>query len=136
MKAVAGNRVRIEYTRPPGEVTARFDRVRVREVAVILLDNAVKYTPDGGRVEARVAEREDEVPLEVSDTGVGIAEEEVPLVFGRFYRADSSRTDEGAGLRLSIARQISESHGGRLEANSVVGEGLTFTLTLPRHDSL
>lgn len=134
-KATAGDRVCVEYTRPPGEVTVRFDRGQVREVATILLDNAVKYTPDGGRVEARVAEREDEVLLEVSDSGVGIMEEEVPLVFERFYRADSSRTEEGAGLGLSIARQISESHGGRLEASSVVDEGSTFTFTLSRHVS-
>lgn len=135
VKATAGDRVRVEYGGPPGGATARFDRSRVREAATILLDNAVKYTPDGGRVEARVAQREDEVMLEVSDTGVGIKEDELPLVFERFYRVDSSRTEEGAGLGLSIARQISESHGGRLEASSVVGEGSTFTLTLPRHVS-
>ncbi len=73
--------------------------------------------------------------LEVSDTGVGMAEGEIPLVFERFYRADSSRAGEVAGLGLSIARQIAESHGGRLEATSAVGEGSTFTLTLPRRVS-
>ncbi len=132
-KATAGERVRIEYTRPPGGVMAVFDPDRIREAVGILLDNAVKYTPDGGRIEVRVVERDDEVLLKVSDTGLGITEEELPLVFERFYRADSSRAAEGTGLGLSIARQISESHGGRLEANSVVGEGSTFTLILPKH---
>ena len=101
------------------------------QVASILLDNAVKYTPDGGSVTVRVEEEDDGVALAVSDTGVGIPEDQLPLVFERFYRADSARTEEGLGLGLSIARQIAEAHGGTIEVRSKVGVGSTFVLLLP-----
>ena len=65
--------------------------------------------------------------LEVSDTGVGIPEDQVPLVFERFYRADAARAEGGVGLGLSIARQIAEAHGGAIRARSAPGEGSTFT---------
>ncbi len=68
----------------------------------------------------------------VSDTGVGIPEERLPLVFERFYRTDEARSSGGAGLGLAIARQIAEAHGGKIEVESAPGEGSTFTLLLPR----
>jgi signal transduction histidine kinase len=71
--------------------------------------------------------------LEVSDTGIGIPEDRLPLVFERFYRTDPSRTDGGVGLGLSIARQIAEAHGGEVRVRSTPGEGSTFTLHLPNH---
>jgi signal transduction histidine kinase len=83
-----------------------------------LLDNAIKYTPQGGNVAVRAGETEGRGFLEVSDTGVGIPEEQLPLVFERFYRFDSVRTEGGAGLGLSIARQIAEAHGGTIEIRS------------------
>jgi two-component system sensor histidine kinase SenX3 len=76
--------------------------------------------------------RNGRVALEVSDTGVGIPEDQLPLVFERFHRADLSRADGGAGLGLSIARQIAESHGGEIGVWSRPGEGSTFTLLLPK----
>jgi signal transduction histidine kinase len=72
------------------------------------------------------------VALAVSDTGVGISEEQLPLVSERFYRADAARAEDGVGLGLSIARQIAESHGGTIEARSNLGVGSTFVLLLPR----
>jgi signal transduction histidine kinase len=115
------------------EVTATFDRERVMQVASILLDNAVKYTPDGGSVTVRVQEEDDgSVALAVSDTGVGIPEDQLPLIFERFHRADPSRSEGGAGLGLSIARQIAEAHGGQIRAESTPGTGSTFTLLLPK----
>jgi signal transduction histidine kinase len=69
--------------------------------------------------------------LAVSDSGVGIFEDQLPLVFERFYRADTARAEEGVGLGLSIARQIAEAHGGTIEATSKVGVGSTFVLLLP-----
>ena len=114
-------------------VDATFDRDRVRQIASILLDNAVKYTPEGGSVAVRGQKRKTAgAALEVSDTGVGIPEEELPLVFERFHQVDAARTEGGAGLGLSIARQIAEAHGGTVEVESVVGRGSTFTLLLPK----
>jgi two-component system, OmpR family, sensor kinase len=131
-QAAAGGKVSVEYVGPGREVQATFDRGRVLQVASILLDNAVRYTPEGGSVAVAAREEDGLAVLEVSDTGVGIPEDQLPLVFERFHRADLSRADGGAGLGLSIARQIAESHGGELRARSTPGEGSTFTLLLPR----
>jgi signal transduction histidine kinase len=92
------------------------------------LDNAVRYTPEGGNVTVSVREEGERAALEVSDTGVGIPEDQLPLVFERFHRADPSRSKGGAGLGLSIARQIADSHGGEIRAKSTPGAGSTFTL--------
>jgi signal transduction histidine kinase len=92
----------------------------------------VKYTQEGGRVSVSVGEKDGWGTIDVRDTGVGVAEDELPLIFKRFYRADSARTEGGAGLGLSIARQIAESYGGRIEAQSTPGEGSTFTLLRPK----
>ena len=129
----AGERVSIEYSAPEHGIEAAFDRGRVLQVASILLDNAVRYTPEGGSVAVRLREETGTAVLEVSDTGIGIPEDRLPLVFERFYRADPSRADGGAGLGLSIARQIAASHGGEVLAQSTPGEGSTFTLLLPKH---
>jgi signal transduction histidine kinase len=133
--AAAGGRVSVEFVPGEHEVMATFDRERVLQVASILLDNALKYTPEGGSIKVRVKEEGDSVALEVSDTGAGIPEDQLPLVFERFYRADAARTAEGAGLGLSIARQIAEAHAGTIRARSKLGEGSTFTLLLPRQTS-
>ena len=133
--ATADGRVSVEFVPGEHEMMATFDRERVLQVASILLDNAVKYTPDGGSVTVRVEDRGDSVGLAVSDTGVGIPEDQLPLVFERFYRADAARAEEGAGLGLSIARQIAEAHGGTLEARSDPGVGSTFVCLLPRQKS-
>ncbi|HET6687783.1 MAG TPA: HAMP domain-containing sensor histidine kinase [Rubrobacter sp.] len=130
-RAAANGRVSIEYAAPHSAVRAVFDRDRIRQAASILLDNAIKYTPRGGNVAVRAGETEGRGFLEVSDTGVGIPEEQLPLVFERFYRFDSVRMEGGAGLGLSIARQIAEAHGGTIEIRSKPGEGSTFTLILP-----
>jgi two-component system OmpR family sensor kinase len=125
-------KVSIECVLPKGEVEATFDRDRAFQAASILLDNAVRYTPEGGNVTVGVREDGDRVALEVSDTGVGIPEDQLPLIFERFHRADPSRSEGGAGLGLSIARQIAEAHGGQIRAQSTPGTGSTFTLLLPK----
>jgi signal transduction histidine kinase len=125
-------KVSIECVLPKGEVEATFDRDRVFQAASILLDNAVRYTPEGGNVTVGVREDGDGVALEVSDTGVGIPEDQLPLIFERFHRVDPSRSDGGVGLGLSIARQIAESHGGQIRAESTPDKGSTFTLLLPK----
>jgi two-component system, OmpR family, sensor kinase len=132
-RVAANGKVSVEYLPPEKTIEATFDRAQIRRAASILLDNAVKYTPKGGSVEMRVGEEDGQAILEVSDTGVGIAEDQLPLVFERFHRVDPSRTEGGAGLGLSIARQIAESHGGEIRVRSRPGEGSTFTLLLPKN---
>ena len=134
-RAAVGDKVVIEYVPPGNNVELSFDRMRIRQAAAILLDNAVKYTPEGGNVVVSVGEEDGWAGLEVSDTGIGIPKDELPLVFERFYRVDTARmqslTQSGAGLGLSIARQIARAHGGEIEAESEPGEGSTFTLWIP-----
>ncbi len=115
------------------------DRDRLEQVLTNLIDNALKYTPAGGRVEVSVTRDHGDVAVAVSDTGRGIRPEDVPHVFERFYRADRSRTrgpsigaaSGGTGLGLAIAKHIVEAHGGRIGVRSQLDEGTTFTFTLP-----
>lgn len=130
-RAAANGKVVIEYVPPKRSVTVTFDRDRIYRVAAILLDNAVKYTPEGGVVTVGVKREDDWVWLEVSDTGAGIPAEDLPRVFERFYRADPARSKGGTGLGLSIARQVATAHGGEIEARSKPGKGSTFSLCLP-----
>jgi two-component system, OmpR family, sensor kinase len=131
-RAAATDKVEVEYIPPEPPIIVSFDRGRVRQAISILLDNAVKYTPKGGRVAVDVHESEEWVKIEVSDTGIGISEDQLPLVFERFHQADEARASGGAGLGLAIAHQLAEAHGGTIEAKSSLGEGSTFTLLLPR----
>jgi two-component system OmpR family sensor kinase len=131
----ADGKISIVFAPPDGEIAATFDRERILQVASIFLDNAVKYTPDGGEISVSVRERDGGAELAVSDTGVGISEDQLPLVFERFHRVDAARAEEGAGLGLSIARQIAEAHGGTIEAASKVGSGSEFVLVLPCQES-
>ena len=109
---------------------ANFDRTRIEQALAILLDNAVKYTPRGGEVAVTVSEHDSRVSLEVSDTGIGIPRDQIPLIFERFYRTDEARTAGGSGLGLSIARQIAEAHGGTIAVESKLDEGSTFVLRI------
>ncbi|MGF1470821.1 MAG: sensor histidine kinase [Rubrobacteraceae bacterium] len=99
-----------------------------------LVDNAVKYTLPGGKVEVTGDSEENEVVVSISDTGIGIPEEKLVRIFERFYRVDKDRSKEtgGTGLGLSIVRHVAENHGGRVTVASAVGEGSTFTVYLPR----
>jgi heavy metal sensor kinase len=109
------------------------DAQALRRLFLILLDNAVKYTPAGGRVEVALREHGDDIVGEVRDTGIGISPHDLPHVFDRFYRADRARSRElgGAGLGLSIARWIVESHGGAIIAVSELERGSRFEVRLP-----
>ena len=132
-RAAANGKVAVGYVPPEAPVEARFDRNLVHRAALVLLDNAVKYTPEGGKVTVTAREREGWAEIRVSDTGIGIPEEQLPLVFERFHRADPARAaGGGAGLGLAIARQIAEAHGGGIEVESVYGEGSRFALLLPK----
>jgi signal transduction histidine kinase len=111
----------------------RANEARLRRLLLILLDNAVKYTPAGGRVTLAARRDAQEVLISVADTGAGIAPEDLPHVFERFWRADKVRSREGggAGLGLAIARQIAELHGARLDVGSEPGRGSIFSVRLP-----
>jgi len=112
----------------------RADGEWLRRLLINLLDNALKFTNEGGRVWVRVAPVDDRVTIAVSDTGVGIAPADRPHVFERFFRADPSRTSstEGTGLGLSLVQWIVERHGGSIAVESALGVGTTFTVSLAR----
>ena len=134
--AAANGKVIIERPAPKRRMRVVFDRERLRQALSILLDNAVKYTPQGGRVTVKTTDEGDAVRVEVSDTGIGISEDQIPHVFERFYRAEEARSTEGSGLGLAIARQIVEDQGGGLEVQSKIGEGSSFTIRIPRRTPL
>jgi heavy metal sensor kinase len=109
------------------------DRVRLQQVIVNLIDNAVKYTPAGGMIEVRVGREGNSAVLEVSDNGLGIPAHALPHVFERFYRADKarSRASGGAGLGLSIVKAICAAHNGEIKVSSQEGRGSSFRVELP-----
>lgn len=115
-----------------GPVWVNGDRDRLREVIVTVLDNAVKYTPSGGRIDMRVARHHRKALITVSDTGPGVPAELLGHIFERFYRVDKarSRDEGGTGLGLAIARHIVEAHGGEISIESKVGTGTTVTIEL------
>ena len=113
---------------------ARVDAGRIRQALINLLSNALRHTPEGGKIVVRAAVRKGELWLSVEDTGDGLRPEQLERVFDRFYRADESRSREtgGTGLGLAIVKAIAEAHGGRAEASSDgPGKGCAFSLTLP-----
>jgi signal transduction histidine kinase len=130
-RIVADGKVGVFAEVPAEPVEAVVDRERVYQVLGILLDNAIKYTPEGGSVSVSARSAGVSVELAVRDTGVGIDAAHLPHIFDRFYRADTARGAGGSGLGLAIARQIVERHGGGIAVASRVGEGTTFTITLP-----
>jgi two-component system phosphate regulon sensor histidine kinase PhoR len=116
--------------------TVMADRDRILQVVTNLLDNAIKFTPEGGAVEVTVRRRNGSAELEVTDSGRGIPDDALPRIFDRFYRVERSRSREegGTGLGLAIAKHIVDAHGGRISADSQVGRGSVFTVRLPGAD--
>jgi PAS domain S-box-containing protein len=119
---------------PPGYPDIQGDFMKLKQVLLNILSNAIKFTPMGGRIETRVAVSDDKVVIAVSDTGVGIAAADLERVTLPFFQVENtlSRKFAGSGLGLSIARELVNLHGGKLEIDSIEGQGTTVRITLPR----
>ena len=124
--------ISLELSIAPGLPQPPADERRLEQVLVNLLHNAIKFTPSGGRVSVAAVSDDERVSVSVSDTGIGIAEEDLSRIFERFYKADKSRSSRGTGLGLAIARHVVEAHGGRIWAESREGSGSVFAFSLPR----
>jgi two-component system phosphate regulon sensor histidine kinase PhoR len=125
--------ITLEIDIPPGMPALRGDSSLLRDVLQNLLDNAIQYTPPGGRIHVNVASGAREAVITVADTGIGIPVTEQERIFERFFRLDAARSREagGTGLGLSIAKHIVEAHGGRLWVESTVGSGSKFSFSVP-----
>jgi two-component system, chemotaxis family, CheB/CheR fusion protein len=125
-------RIRLVLSIEDGLGPIQGDVARVQQIVGNLVANAMKFTPSGGRIEVRIASRASEVEIRVSDTGVGIAADQLPQIFAPFGTEPRKRSRGGLGLGLGIARHLAELHGGLLSAASAgLGQGATFTVTLP-----
>ena len=111
----------------------RADKERIRQVLINLLDNSIKYGTDGGKTKVSFFDMDENILIEVTDTGLGIDSKDIPRLFERFFRVDKSRSREqgGSGLGLAIVKHIIDVHGGRVWAQSTQGQGSRFTFLLP-----
>lgn len=119
------------YAGLPDELYLTADSNWLRQVLANLLDNAIKYTPSGGRIDIEARRREQEVIITVKDTGVGISQEELDKIWERLYRGDKSRSERGLGLGLSLVNAIVGAHRGYVQVSSEPGAGSVFTVSLP-----
>ena len=135
-----GVRLTLDVDAGDGAPVVRGDPERLRQMLLNLVTNAIRFTPDGGRVTLSCRQEDGHAVLRVEDCGAGIAAADLPHVFDRFYRADAARARDatgarspagGAGLGLSIARWAAETHGGTITATSAPGRGSVFTVRLP-----
>jgi signal transduction histidine kinase len=130
----AAKNIRLEERLAPAQ--AYGDPQRIDQIVENLLSNALRYTESGGTVRVAVAQRNTEARIEVSDDGIGIAGEELPYIFERFWRSERSRARKsgGAGIGLAIVRELVRAHDGRIDVHSKPGEGTRFTVTLPARE--
>ena len=115
----------------PEGLMADIDPGRFRQVIANLLDNAVKYTEEGGRINIKANKVENEMVISIKDTGIGIAPSDLPHIFDRLFRGDRSRSQRGLGLGLSLVRAVIHAHKGRIEVKSTPGEGSEFLIFIP-----
>jgi signal transduction histidine kinase len=123
----------LEVVLPEKMPEPELDKDKIAAVLVNLLGNAVKYTPEGGRVTFRVNIKDQNIEISVEDSGVGIAEDEIGKVFDKFFRSNDPRVQAqtGTGLGLALAQEVVRLHGGKLTVESELNKGSTFTVTLP-----
>jgi signal transduction histidine kinase len=124
--------INVNLTCPP-ELHLTADRARVQQAMANLIDNALKYTPEGGRVYVRVQQSDGEIEVTIEDDGVGIQPDEIPKIWDRLYRGDASRSQRGLGLGLSFVKAIILAHKGRVEVFSKPGHGSRFLVSLPQN---
>jgi signal transduction histidine kinase len=133
---ILGEHAGLEVSMPTVEnATILGDRLRLRQLFLNLVTNAIKYTSRGGTIEVSVSRRDGEIQFSVRDTGIGISAADLPYVFERFWRADRARSRlserGGFGLGLAISQWIAQAHGGTLTVQSRLHRGSTFTVSLP-----
>ncbi|HVB59115.1 MAG TPA: heavy metal sensor histidine kinase [Candidatus Acidoferrales bacterium] len=118
---------------PNQPLWVRGDAPSLERLFLVLLDNAVKYTPDGGRIEVHLSREDGFVIADIADTGIGVADEDLPHIFERFYRADRARSRDsgGSGLGLAIGSWIAQAHGGEIRVQSKIAKGSSFQIRLP-----
>ena len=133
LPAVTDKGIELSVDLPEAPARTFIDSDRMRQVIHNLVENAIRYTNPGGRIDVRLSSLPGEVRIEVGDTGIGIPEEHLPFIFERFFRTDRARHAHpgGSGLGLSIVKWIVEAHKGSVQVTSRVGEGTTFRVTLP-----
>ena len=133
---VTEKRLRITMKSPPDLPLVQADPVRLEQVLMNLLSNAVKFTPEGREIALLCQQEGEMVRCSVRDAGIGIPPEDLPHIFDKFYQVRSSRTSKtkGTGLGLTIVKHLVEAHGGKIGVESVVGEGATFSFTMPIAD--
>lgn len=124
--------ISLEVALPDGLPPIVGEPDRLRQVMVNLLDNALKFTPEGGRIKVSASDKGQAIEVSVTDTGIGIPAEHLPHIFERFYKVDRSRRDQGVGLGLAIAKHIVLAHGGEVRVESQEGRGSTFSFTVPK----
>ncbi len=131
---VEERQIELEFTRPENPLIAMGDNGMIDQVLINLIDNAVKYSPVGGKVTMAVSEQAERILFEVIDTGLGIPEQELKRIFERFYRVDKGRSRKlgGTGLGLAIVKHILEIHGSQIKVESTLGRGSRFYFTLPK----
>ena len=124
----------LSCTVPEDSLYVSGDKERIEQVVMNIVSNAIKYTPDGGRIDITAGTEGENVFVRVQDNGIGIPEKDLPRLFERFYRVDKARSREsgGTGLGLSIAKEILNQQRGQIAITSVYGEGTCVTITLPR----
>ena len=130
-KAAAAGRT-LELVQPEHALSARFDRKWTLEAVGNLIDNAIKYTETGGHIRLTATDYEMFVRIDVTDNGMGIAEEEQAQIFGRFYRSQTVSDEKGVGIGLYLAREIIEKEDGYLRLQSKPGAGSCFSVFLPK----
>ncbi|PFZ15058.1 sensor histidine kinase [Bacillus thuringiensis] len=119
------------------DVSFMADRERIHQMMVILLDNAMKYTNEGGHIQIDCTQTSSSIRIQVKDDGIGVKEEDIPKLFDRFYQGDRARsTSEGAGLGLSIANWIVEKHYGKISVESKWGDGTCFEVIFPKNQKI
>ncbi|UCH00393.1 MAG: GHKL domain-containing protein, partial [Deltaproteobacteria bacterium] len=125
------HQIAVDIPSPLPDLLADMDKMV--QVFLNLLDNAIKFSPDGGKISIKAGVKGKMVRCDISDQGIGIAKRDIPHIFKKFYRVDNSDKYEisGTGLGLSIVKHIVESHGGKISVRSKLRKGSTFTMLLP-----